>query len=249
MAVEDKVVEPVVESLLPGEALIHNEVSLSEKSKVDREKGLILGVHVQGLRRRDDGTEFSLDGIKSQVTRLNQMSIGLNHDYKLGPLTIEDTWGKLVDPYWDEEGAWANLAYNQAHSLTPAILYDVEYLHKFGLSTVVKYNQAKVKGNRVEEFQIVRCDLVVDPATTSGMFNQTTTVKTEEKVAPDMTVQFQQMKTELEELKNTVVKQNQTIQELDLRLRLKVEPEKKLADKIIETESKFDLTKFYWGGK
>lgn len=244
--------EEVRENQLPeGWSQRSNQVMAPTEPRIDRERGLILGVHVAGLVCKDDGMEYDIEGHKKDVVRLNGMPVGLDHDFKGGPALVERTWGKLQDAWYDENGQWANLAFNQKHPCIEQILYDVEHLHTMGLSTVVKYNQKNLVKNRLHEWETVGVDLVVGPRTTGYLLNQADPTKVTPPVSSvvDSEVRFNQLQQELVELKNTVVRQNQLLQEMDLRLRLKVEPQKALVEKIAETESKFDLSNFYWGPK
>ncbi len=96
------------------------------------------------------------------------------------------TVGSLVDVRLDEAGGlFGDLFYNPKHPLAEQLLWDAEHRpHHVGLSHNVLARTTRrgeaVAGGVTEIVSVVSVDLVADPATTRGLFEEQNTTKDEQ---------------------------------------------------------------------
>jgi hypothetical protein len=178
---------------------------LRKPERIDKEKGEMYGVRVMGLASQH-GYAYTLDAHKAAVKHFEQMAVGIDHDYKGGPLNSESAWGVLSNVRCDEKGTLADLKFLQSHPRTPQILEDIERdIGLFSFSPVTTRNVERPAGS-VVSFVPVRCDLVVRGATTRRVFEQTALPEVEALKAD-----VAKMQAELAELRGRQTKYEQFI--------------------------------------
>lgn len=140
--------------------------------RIDRENGVLKRVRVMGLSSAH-GYDYDPAAIASNRSRFEGMLVGLDHDYNLGPITIDKAWGVLKSV--DESSQWADLHFNRAHTRTEQLLEMIERgIGPLALSPVTKGCVEENRNGRrvVTRFEAARIDLVVGGATTKTMFEQ-----------------------------------------------------------------------------
>lgn len=166
----------------PNHHLLREEV-LQSGLHVDEQAGIIRGVKILGLtssnRRRylREAVAEALPGYEGM--RVNLDHVGLNNT---GPTpttlvarrSVKDRIGKLLGTRMAEDGAYADLHYNPAHPYGPAIAWAAKNQpDTLGLSHVAVGQGKPDKDGTfiVDKIVSVRSvDLVADPATTKGLF-------------------------------------------------------------------------------
>lgn len=144
----------------------------ADKVAEARETGILRDVQIMGFESKN-GYFYEPEAIRENRSRFEGMTIGLDHDYKLGPLTLENTWGTMRDVV--ESGRRGNLHFNREHGRTKEILEDIERgTRPVALSPVCgNCLEQTVEGKRrVTKFEATRLDVVVGAATNKTMFNQ-----------------------------------------------------------------------------
>lgn len=138
--------------------------------RIDKDAGIIRGVRVLGIDSKH-GYSYDIEGQRRACPMFEQMAVGLDHDYKGGPMQVADAWGVLTNPGVDEKGTYADLKYIIKHEQTPAIIDDLERgLGLFSLSSVNRV--LREQGKVVLDFRPTRVDLVVRGATTRTLLEQ-----------------------------------------------------------------------------
>ncbi len=149
------------------------EQHLLEKPRIDRENGILHHVHILGIHSKR-GYDYEQSAHKEAAPYWEGMTVGVDHDYASGPLTLEKTWATVEGPIEvDANGTWGSLRFLKKHLLTEQILEQAESgIGRLGLSPV--NTQVIRKGNKVISFRPARLDLVIDPATTKTLWEQNT---------------------------------------------------------------------------
>ncbi len=143
--------------------------------KIDREACIVRGVKILGLESRN-GRRYSPAAISAAKMIYEGVRVNLNHpkgsdagktrDY-------QDRLGIIRNVNEAADGLYADYHYNPKHVTTEQILWDIEHNpNSLGFSHVAKIREKKVNGkNVVEAIESVKSvDLVTDPATTKGVF-------------------------------------------------------------------------------
>ncbi len=186
---------------------------------IDRAKGLIRGVKILGLESKN-GRTYSREAIKQAVDLYEGKRVNVDHTKSGDSRSYRDRIGKLVNVATRPDGLYGDLHVNPQHMLAEQLFWDAENSpESVGLSHDVSGRVVRRDGKPVvEAINVVRSvDLVADPATTAGLFediNQPTeepdTMATDlkemtldqiQKERPELLEQYKATLTESEESK------------------------------------------------
>ena len=145
--------------------------------RVDREVGILRGVKLIGLESRN-GRRYRESALAAAATLYEEAKVNVNHP-KEGPLTPRDYQDRLGVIRGVElragEGLFGDLHFNPKHALAEQLLWDAEHNpQNVGFShNVLARLSLEDETAVVEEITRVQSvDLVADPATTQGLFEQ-----------------------------------------------------------------------------
>ena len=172
--------------------------------RVDRQAGVIRGVKILGLQSRN-GRQYLPEALAKAVPLYEGAKVNVNHP-KGSPLTPRDYQdrigvirGAVLKP---NEGLFGDLHFNPKHVLAEQLAWDAEHApENVGFSHNVQARTSRRDdGLLVEEITRVQSvDLVADPATTRGLYEQNQPAAgTEEITSP---AQVQQLRAELDQLR------------------------------------------------
>lgn len=155
--------------------------------KVDRQRGVIYGVKVQGLRSRNshgvrsvNGTDYTRECLERALSLYEGVDVLENHDPKNANRSPADTFGKLKNVRLESDGIRADLHYLKSHPLADRVCEDVERgLGVYGLSHHAISDRDRIdrKAGRlvIENIVAVRSvDLVRNPATNKNLWESLT---------------------------------------------------------------------------
>ena len=149
----------------------------SQQLRVDRKAGVIHGVKVLGLQSRN-GRRYQERALAEAVKLYEGAKVNVNHPkgHPLSPRDYQDRLGVICGVQLRlGEGLFGDLHFNPKHSLSEQLMWDAEHASQnVGLSHNV-LAQTKREGDEtvVETITKVQSiDLVADPATTRGLFEQ-----------------------------------------------------------------------------
>ena len=144
---------------------------------VDRARGILRGVKLIGLTSRN-GRRYRESALASAATLYEAAKVNINHP-KDGPLAPRDYQDRLGVIRGVElragAGLFGDLHFNPKHALAEQLLWDAEHNpHNVGFShNVLARLTREGETAIVEEITKVQSvDLVADPATTQGLFEQ-----------------------------------------------------------------------------
>lgn len=180
----------------------------ADKVAEARKTGILRDVQIMGFESKN-GYFYDPEAIAANRSRFENMVIGIDHDYKLGPLTTTNTWGTMKNV--SESGRRGDLHFNQKHGRTEELLHDIEFgTRPVALSPVCgKCKEESKDGRRVvTSFEATRLDVVINAATNKTMFNQSGPTDNEGRDLPPPKVdeRLEQALTELAALKAKVAK-------------------------------------------
>ncbi len=144
----------------------------ADKVAEARKTGILRDVQIMGFESKN-GYSYAPEAIAANRSRFEGMSVGVDHDYKLGPLTRENTWGTMRNV--SETGRRGDLHFNQKHPVTEEYLHDIEFATRpAALSPVCGKCVEETRDGRriVTAFEATRLDVVMGAATNKTMFNQ-----------------------------------------------------------------------------
>lgn len=143
--------------------------------RVDRDKGVIYGVKILGLESVND-RRYSPEALAKAKTLYEGVGVYVNHPAKPNdPRGVQDRFGRLVNVRVESDGLYGDLEYLKSHPDAALITEAAERMpEQFGLSHNAKGEGAEDNGIFVvQEIVDVRSvDVVTEPATTGGMFEQ-----------------------------------------------------------------------------
>lgn len=144
---------------------------------VDREQGVLRGVKLIGLESRN-GRRYRESALAAAATLYEEAKVNVNHP-KEGPLTPRDYQDRLGVIRGVElrsgAGLFGDLHFNPKHALAEQLLWDAEHNpHNVGFSHNVLARLSRERELTVVEeiTKVQSVDLVADPATTQGLFEQ-----------------------------------------------------------------------------
>ncbi len=146
--------------------------------RVDRQNGIIRGVKILGLESRN-GRAYLPDALARATQLYEGAKVNVNHPKgnPLGPRDYQERIGVVRDvAVRAGEGLFADFHFNPKHPLAEQLTWDAEHApENVGFSHNVQARTAR-QGDTVVVEEILRVqsvDLVADPATTRGLFEQT----------------------------------------------------------------------------
>jgi hypothetical protein len=145
--------------------------------RVDRDKGVLTGVKLIGLRSRN-GRRYRESALAEAVSMYEGAKVNVNHpkDGPLAPRDYQDRLGVIRDvEFRAGEGLFADLHFNPKHALAEQLVWDAEHNPRnVGFSHNVAARLSRAEGEVIVESitRVQSVDLVADPATTEGLFEQ-----------------------------------------------------------------------------
>jgi hypothetical protein len=145
--------------------------------RVDRGAGIIRGVKLLGLESRNR-RRYREEALAAAVGLYEGAKVNINHPkgHPLSPRDYQDRLGVIRSvEFRTGEGLFGDLHFNPKHNLSEQLVWDAENASKnVGLSHNVLARVARTGDDTVVEAitKVQSIDLVADPATTSGLFEQ-----------------------------------------------------------------------------
>ena len=149
----------------------------NHKLRVDRKSGVIRGVKLLGLRSKN-GRRYQENALAEAVSLYEGAKVNINHPkgHPLSPRDYQDRLGVIRGvEFRVEEGLFGDLHFNPKHALSEQLMWDAEHASQnVGLSHNVLARTARDGNDTVVEAitKVQSIDLVADPATTHGLFEQ-----------------------------------------------------------------------------
>lgn len=151
--------------------------SAGAKLRVDTGRGVLRGVKLLGLQSRN-GRRYAEGALSKAVGLYEGSKVNVNHPMRdpLSPRDYRDRLGVVRNVRMAPgEGLFGDLHYNPKHALAEQLAWDAKHApENVGLShNVLARTRADGDGLVVEAISRVQSvDLVADPATTRGLFEQ-----------------------------------------------------------------------------
>jgi hypothetical protein len=149
----------------------------SLKLRVDREAGVIRGVKLLGLTSRN-GRRYLTQALTDAIGLYEGAKVNINHPkgHPLAPRDYQDRLGVVRDvAFRAGEGLFGDLHFNPRHALSEQLVWDAEHApQNVGMSHNVLARTKQHENETVVEAitKVQSIDLVADPATTSGLFEE-----------------------------------------------------------------------------
>ena len=159
---------------------------------VDREKGLISGVKILGHQSKN-GRAYLPEAVKQAAGLYEGKRVNVDHTEAGASRSYRDRMGKLQNIQVREDGLYGDLFVNPQHMLAEQLFWDAEHApENVGLSHDVTGKVTRRAGKAtVEAIETVRSvDLVANPATTAGLFEE---VELEEEEVPTMEIDLKEV--------------------------------------------------------
>lgn len=150
-----------------------------QRLRVDRSAGIIRGVKLLGLRSRN-GRRYQESALAEAVALYEGAKVNINHPkgHPLSPRDYQDRLGIIRGvELRTSEGLFGDLHFNPKHALSEQLMWDAEHAaQNVGLSHNVLARTSRQGDETVVEAitRVQSIDLVADPATTRGLFEQET---------------------------------------------------------------------------
>jgi hypothetical protein len=151
--------------------------SRHERLLVDRTVGVIRGVKLLGLNSRN-GRRYREEALAGAIGLYEGVKVNINHPkgHPLAPRDYQDRLGMVRGVELRAgEGLFGDLHFNPKHALSEQLVWDAEHApQNVGMShNVLARTKREGEGVVVEAITKVQSiDLVADPATTSGLYEQ-----------------------------------------------------------------------------
>jgi hypothetical protein len=172
-------------------AALHDRTQRESALRIDRAAHRLRGVKILGFTSTN-GRTYEREAVRRALKLYEGARVNVNHPASaaLAPRDYHDRLGSLVEVRLDEEqGLFGDLFYNPKHPLAEQLLWDAEHApHHVGLSHNVLARTTRRNDATVvtEIVAVVSVDLVADPATTRGLFEEQTSLSNENaRVAGD----------------------------------------------------------------
>lgn len=154
-----------------------------ETLAVQAEQGVIRGVKILGLESTNRRT-YLRSALAEAVARYEGAKVNVDHPRHgaQGPRGYRDRLGVIRAARLEPQGIFADFHFNPKHSLAEQLLWDAQHApHNLGFShNVVALTSTRGGRTVVEAITHVHSvDLVADPATTHGLFEQSLSSQTE----------------------------------------------------------------------
>ena len=144
--------------------------------RVDKEKGVIYGVHICGLESKNGG-RYTTSGLEAARDLYEGTKCNINHPDRAQPgkdRMVGDRFGVYHNVVIGQDGAYADLHYLKSHPLADMVCESAERMPEaLGFSQNAKTIQIPDGNGGIIHESITRVrsvDLVADPATTSSIF-------------------------------------------------------------------------------
>lgn len=142
---------------------------------IDREKGIISGVKILGPESAN-GNTYPPSTLRESVSLYEGAKVNVDHaGTPAAPRSYRDRIGSLRNVQLRPEGLFADFHFNPKHPLSEQLLWDAERSpENVGFSHNVDAGTRMLAGRKVVEEirKVCSVDLVSDPATTGGLFEQ-----------------------------------------------------------------------------
>lgn len=156
--------------------------SRGERLRVDREQGLLAGVKLLGLASRN-GRVYEERAVAQAAPLYEGVKVNVNHA-KAGPRAPRDYQDRLGTirnvAFRPGQGLFGDLVFNPKHPLAEQLTWDAAHApEQVGLShNVLARTSRRGETTVVESISEVQSvDLVADPATTRGLFEQSSSAE------------------------------------------------------------------------
>jgi hypothetical protein len=180
---------PNQESLM-SESLLEYAALRNPALRIDRAAHRLRGVKILGFASTN-GRTYELEVVRRALPLYEGARVNVNHPPGAAPSPRDyhDRLGTLVEVRLDEgQGLFGDLFYNPKHPLVEQLLWDAEHApHNVGLSHNVLARTAR-RGDTTavtEIVAVVSVDLVADPATTRGLFEEQESYNSKRRVPGD----------------------------------------------------------------
>lgn len=169
------------------------EYTTSRGIRLTAEPGVVKGVKILGLESTN-GRTYPKETVARAIGLYEGAKVNVNHPPRgkeAEPRAYQDRIGTLHSVRLGEgkDGLFADLKYNPEHPVAKQLAWDAENApENVGLSHNVEARTSRAKGGRVIVEEILRVqsvDLVADPATTRGLFEDHSQEQTEESFDMD----------------------------------------------------------------
>jgi hypothetical protein len=150
-----------------------------QQLRVDRSAGVIRGVKLLGLRSKN-GRRYQENALAEAVSLYEGAKVNINHPkgHPLSPRDYQDRLGVIsAVKFRPQQGLFGDLHFNPKHALSEQLMWDAEHASQnVGLSHNVLARTTRQGEDTVVEAitKVQSIDLVADPATTLGLFEQET---------------------------------------------------------------------------
>jgi len=190
------------------------------RMRVDRHAGVIRGVKILGLHSRN-GRQYLAETLTRAVPLYEGAKVNVNHP-KGNPLSPRDYQDRIGVIHGVElrpgEGLFGELHFNPKHLLAEQLIWDAEHApENVGFSHNVQARTSRRgDGMVVEEITRVQSvDLVADPATTRGLYEQNQPEAGETAAVKQLTLQ--RLKTERPDLVEALLQEQMTPQATEVQ--------------------------------
>jgi hypothetical protein len=149
----------------------------NQQLRVDRTAGVIRGVKLLGLRSKN-GRRYQENALAEAVSLYEGAKVNINHPkgHPLSPRDYQDRLGVISGvEFRPQHGLFGDLHFNPKHTLSEQLMWDAEHASQnVGLSHNVLARTTRQGDETVVEAitKVQSIDLVADPATTRGLFEQ-----------------------------------------------------------------------------
>ncbi len=149
----------------------------SQRLRVDRAAGVIRGVKLLGLASRN-GRRYREGALIEAVGLYEGAKVNINHPkgHPLSPRDYQDRLGVVRGvQFRTGEGLFGDLHFNPKHALSEQLVWDAEHApQNVGMSHNVLARTSRSGDETIVEAitKVQSIDLVADPATTSGLYEQ-----------------------------------------------------------------------------
>ncbi len=145
--------------------------------RVDHEPGVLRGVKLLGLKSRN-GRRYRESALAQAARLYEESKVNANHakNGPLAPRDYQDRLGVIRDvKLRPGEGLFGDLHFNPKHTLAEQLVWDAEHNPRnvgFSHNVLARLSRDGEQTVVEEITQVQSVDLVADPATTQGLFEQ-----------------------------------------------------------------------------
>jgi hypothetical protein len=140
---------------------------------VDKEKGVISGVKILGMKSKN-GRTYTPECLQNAANLYEGAKVNVDHPVAPGrPRSYQDRIGSLSNIQLQASGLYGDLHFNPKHALAEQLVWDATHTpENVGFSHDVEATTSRKGGAMFVEAvtKVYSVDLVADPATTRGLF-------------------------------------------------------------------------------